>query len=95
MEPQLTHLETPIWGGHLTSLTYFLPFLSVPQVSPTGKGGVSLYVPKKHRQQRDFVLSVMKAVRASGNSGECLGKEWDPSWVCLAFISCSLFFRPI
>lgn len=72
-EPQLTHLETSTCVGHLTLLTYFMPFLSITPISSPWKSG--LYFLMKHRQQREFKLSVMKAFGVSGISGACLGKD--------------------
>lgn len=77
MEPQLTHLETYICVGHLTLLTYFLPFLCYRNLLHLKEW--SLYFLMKDRQQRDFVLSVTNAFRVSGTSGVCLGKKWDAS----------------
>lgn len=84
MEPRLTHLETYICVGHLTLLTYFLPFLCYRNLLHLKEW--SLYFLMKDRQQRDFVLSVTNAFRVSGTSGVCLGKNG----MHLILISCSL-----
>lgn len=83
VELQLTHLKTPICVGHLALLTYFLPFLSVTQISPTWKSGpsqwstdsrgVSCYLNWKLLGRLAFQVSVYE------NTG-CIS---------LTFISCS------
>lgn len=47
--------------------------ISITPTSSTWKSGP--YFLMKHRQQREFKLSVMKAFGVSGISGACLGKN--------------------
>lgn len=94
VEPQLTHLETPICRSpdfvDLFSAISFC-YTNLPHLKQE-----LVYVLKKHRRQEGFALTVTDAFRASGISDEYLGeKKLDTSWVLLIFLSCSLSFRPI
>lgn len=69
VEPQVTHLETPICVGHSTLLTYFLPFLL--HTFPPLERMVPFYLPMKQRQQRDFKLP----------ETESFWSDWHFRWV--------------
>lgn len=84
VEPQLTHLETSICGGHLTLLTYFFATSSCYPNLPLLK--LWSYFLMKNEQQREFSLSVMKAFGVSGIHFQCVvRKKWDASWVSLPY----------
>lgn len=83
-------LETSTWGGHSTLLTYFLPLLSVTQISPTCSW--ALLPPNEDQTAGGVRVTSTESGWWVWHFRCVFRKRWEASWVSLPLISISSSF---